>query len=77
MFELFENNNETLLFRNKLYLLNSYFPEQVSYNIFSIIYFTCDQCGITFKDNIQEFRIGNTDEIIITCFTCALDSFYE
>lgn len=77
MFELFENNNETLLFRNTLYLLNNKFPESISYNILSIIYFECEQCGIAFKDNIQVFDIGHTGEIIITCFTCALDSFYE
>ena len=77
MFELFENNNETLLFRNTLYMLNTQFPESISYNILSIIYFECDQCDITFKDNIQVFEIGHTGEIIITCFTCALDSFYE
>ena len=77
MFKLFENNNEKLLFQNTLYILNDHFPECLSYNILSIIYFTCNQCCITFKDNIQVFKIGNTDETIITCSLCSLDNFYE
>ena len=75
MFNFFENNNEKLLFQNTLSILNDHFPECLSYNILSMIYFKCNQCNITFKDNIQVFKIGNKDEIIITCFICSLYDF--